>query len=119
MKAKKVLLYTPLIEWYLQHGLKLTAVDQLIEYESGMPFLWFPQEVENAWREADKDPLKKHMKKGVLTRPLGLCFFDNLEEISGAYEIIELKRTVMINRPYQYGIALYQLAKLRMLEFLL
>ena len=117
MKAKKVLLYTPLIEWYLQHGLKLTAVDQLIEYEPGMPFLWFPQEVKNAWREADKDPLKKHMKKGVLTRPLGLCFFDNLEEISGAYEIIELKRTVMINRPYQCGIALYQLAKLRMLEF--
>ena len=34
-------------------------------------------------------------------------FFDDLEEIGGAYEIKEFKRTVMIKRPYQYGIALY------------
>ena len=26
MKAKKILLYTPLVEWYLKHGLRLTAV---------------------------------------------------------------------------------------------
>ena len=44
-------------------------------------------------------------------------FFDNLEEIDGAYEIKELKQIVMIKRPYQCGIAVYQLAKLRMLEF--
>ena len=43
-------------------------------------------------------------------------FFDNLKEIGGAYEIKEFKRTVMIKRPYQCGIAVYQLAKLRMLE---
>ena len=59
MKAKKILLYTSLIKWYLKHGLKLTAVHQLIEYEPGQPFLWFPEEVANARREADKDPLKK------------------------------------------------------------
>ena len=44
-------------------------------------------------------------------------FFNNLEEIGGDYEIKEFKRTVMIKRPYQCGIAVYQLAKLRMLEF--
>ena len=44
-------------------------------------------------------------------------FFDNLEEIGGAYEIKEFKRTAMIKRPYQCGIAVYQLAKLRVLEF--
>ena len=59
MKAKKILLYTPLIEWYLQHGLRLTAVHQLIEYEPRMRFSWFSEEVTNAWREADKDLLKK------------------------------------------------------------
>ena len=26
MKAEKILLYTSLIKWYLQHGLRLTAV---------------------------------------------------------------------------------------------
>ena len=59
MKAKKILLYTPLIEWYLQHGLRLTTVHQLIEYEPGMPFSWFPEEVANARRKADKGPLQK------------------------------------------------------------
>ena len=58
MKAKKILLYTPVIEWHLQHGLRLTAVHQLIEYEPGMPFAWFPEEVTNTRREADKDPLE-------------------------------------------------------------
>ena len=40
-----------------------------------------------------------------------------LEEIGGAYQIKEFKRTVIIKRPYQHGIAVYQLAKLQMLEF--
>ena len=44
-------------------------------------------------------------------------FFDALEEICGTYEIKEREPTVMIKRPYQCGIAVYQLAKLRMLEF--
>ena len=57
MKAKKILLYTPLIEWYLRHSLRLTAVHQLIEYKPGMPFSCFPKEVANARREADKDLL--------------------------------------------------------------
>ena len=63
MKAKMILLYTPLIEWYLQQGLRLTAVHQLIDYELGMPFSWFSEEVANARREADKDPLKKQLGK--------------------------------------------------------
>ena len=44
-------------------------------------------------------------------------FFEDLEEIGEAYEIQERKRKVEIKRPYQCGIAVYQLAKLRMLEF--
>ena len=146
MKAKKILLSIPLIEWYLKHVLGLTAVYQLIKYEPGMPFSWFPEEVANARREADKDPLKKQLgdvakikgnsfygkmiedlgrhkstkftrEEMVVDKVLRSPLFDNLEEISGAYEIKELQRTVTIKRPYQCGIAVYQLAKLRMLEF--
>ena len=36
--------------------------------------------------------------------------FDNLEEIGGAYEIKELKRSVMIKRPYQCGIAVHHVS---------
>ena len=111
-----------------------------------MPFSWFPQEVANARREADKDLLKKQLgdvtklkgnsfygkmiedlgchkstkftrEERVVDNALRSPFFDNLEEIGGVYEIKELKRTVMIKRPYQCGIAVYQLTKLRMLKF--
>ena len=100
----------------------------------------------NARREADKDPLKKQLgnvakikgnsfygemiedldrrkstkfalEERVVDKALRSPFYDNLEEIGGAYEIKEFKRTVMIKRPYQCGIAVYQLAKLPMLEF--
>ena len=60
MKAKKILLNTPLIKWYLPHGLRLTAVHHLVEYEPGKPFSWFPEEVENARCETDKDPYKNN-----------------------------------------------------------
>ena len=146
MKAEKILFYTPLIEWCLQHGLRLTVVHQLIEYEPGMPFSWFVEEVANSRHEADKNPLKKQLgdiaklkrnsfcgkmiedkgrhkrtrftrEERVVDKALRSPFFDNLEEVGGAYEIKERKQTVMIKRPYQCGIAVYQLAKLRMLEF--
>ena len=44
-------------------------------------------------------------------------FFDDLEEIGDAYEVCLKKRQIKITRPYQCGISVYQLAKLRMLEF--
>ena len=146
MKAKKIFFFTPLIEWHLQHGVRLTMVHQLIEYEPGMSFSWFPEEVANARRDADKDPLKKQLgdvaklkgnsfygkmledlghhksakftrKEIVVDKALRSPFFENLEEIGRTYEIKGFKQTVMIKRTYQCGIAVYQLAKLRMLEF--
>ena len=41
MKAKKILLYTPLIKYYLQLGLKLTVVHELVEYKPAKSFSWF------------------------------------------------------------------------------
>ena len=120
-------------------------VHQLVEYEPGKSFSWFPEEVAGARREADKDPLIKQLgdvatlkgnsfyrkmiedlrrhkstkftgEEKDVDKVLRSPFFDNLEEIGGAYEITEVKQTVMIKRPYQCGIAVYQLAKLRILE---
>ena len=51
----------------------------------------------------------------VVDKVLRSAFFDILEEVGGAYEIKESKRTVMIKRPYQCGIPVNQLTKLRIL----
>ena len=44
-------------------------------------------------------------------------WFDDTEEIGDAFEIEFRKEKVTINRPFQIGIVVYQLAKLRMLKF--
>ena len=40
-----------------------------------------------------------------------------MEELGDTFEIEFRKEKVMINRPFQIGIVVYQLAKLRMLKF--
>ena len=67
IKAKKILLYTPLI-----NGLRSTAVHQLVKYELGKPFSWFSEEVANARRETDKDAQKKQL--GNVAKLKGIAF---------------------------------------------
>ena len=147
MKAKKILIYSPLLKWYLNHGLQVTKIQRYISYTSGRPFKWFPEEVSNARRAADKDKnkkqlgdtaklkgnsfygkmienLEKHMNTKFTTNEKLIDeifrspFFEDLEEINeGVFEVRQRKKQVTITRPYQCGIAVYQLAKLRMLEF--
>ena len=147
MKAEKILLYSPLLKWYLNHGLQVTKIHRFISYTSSKPFKWFPEEVSSARRAADQDKDKKQL--GDTAKLKGNSFygkmienvwkymstkftkdeklidmifrspyFEDLEEISeGVFEVRQRKRRVTITRPYQCGIAVSQLAKLRMLEF--
>ena len=57
----------------------------------------------------------KNMK--ILLKDLRSVWFQDLEEIAGVYEIEMRKRQVVINKPFQVGIAVYQMAKLRILQF--
>ena len=147
MKAEKILLYSPLLKWYLNHGLQVTKIHRYISYTSGRPFKWFPEEVSSARRAADQDKNKKqlgdtaklkgnsfygkmieNLEKHISTKfttdeklidkIFRSPFFEDLEEINeGVFEVRQRKKQVTITRPYQCGIAVYQLAKLRMLEF--
>ena len=53
----------------------------------------------------------------VADRHLRSAYFEDLEEIGDAYKIESRKNKVTINRPFQVGIVVYQLVKLRMLQF--
>ena len=61
MKAEKILLYSPLLKWYLNHGLRVAKIRRYISYTSGRPFAWFPEEVSSARRAADNDKNKKQL----------------------------------------------------------
>ena len=147
MKAEKILLYSPLLKWYLNHGLQVTKIHKYISYTPGRPFKWFPEEVSGAQRAADQDKnkrqlgdtaklkgnsfygkmienLEKHMNtkfttdENLIDKIFRSPYFDDLEEVGeGTFEVRQRKRQMTITRPYQCGIAVYQLAKLRMLEF--
>ena len=56
-KANKILLYTPMLKWYLNHGLEVTAIHKYLKYTSGRPFEWFPEEVSNTQRDQVIQPL--------------------------------------------------------------
>ena len=145
MPTEKILLYSPMLKWYLKHGLKVTAIHKYLKYEPSRAFNWFPKEASKALN-GDNDPslkelgdthklkgnsfygkiigdLMKHLQMTFTTNEelvdesFRLSFFEDLEEINTAFKIKEHKQQVTIMRPYQYGITVYQLAKFCMWEF--
>ena len=62
----------------------------MIEYEPGKPFSWFPEEVANARREADKDPLKKQL--GDVAKLKGNSFYRKTIEDLGRHKSTKFTR---------------------------
>ena len=146
LSAKKILLYAPLLHWYLTNGLKLTAVYRTIDYEPREIFSWFVNEAADNRRKGDADKDKALLAEvfkllgnsaygkfieaverqnrtlytcdeNVVDKHLRSVWFKDLEEIGGAYKVELRKSKLTIDRPFQVGIVVYQLAKLRMLQF--
>ena len=146
LSAQKVLLYAPMLEWYLDHGLEITAVYRTIDYMPKKIFDWFVREVANKRRQGDAEPEKALLAEvykllgnsaygkfieaverqtrvlytkdeDTVDKHLRSVWFEDLEEIGDTYKIECRKNKITINRPFQVGIVVYQLAKLRMLEF--
>ena len=53
----------------------------------------------------------------VVDKSLRSAYFSDLDEVGQAHELESRKPRIIIRRPFQIGIAVYQLAKPRMLEF--
>ena len=58
MAGDKILLVTPLLNWYLEHGLEVTKVHQVIEFTPKPCFKSFGDAVSDARRAGDADPNK-------------------------------------------------------------
>ena len=56
--GEKILLATPLIKWYLAHGLEVTHIYQVVEYTPVPCFKPFGEAVSDARRAGDMDPNK-------------------------------------------------------------
>jgi hypothetical protein len=67
--GEKILLATPLLKWYLEHGLEVTKIYQIIEYQPVSCFKNFGEIVSDARRQGDVD--KKYALKGESMKLLG------------------------------------------------
>ena len=146
LSAQRILLYEPLLQWYIKHGAVIKRVYRTIDYKPKKIFPWFVKEVTEARRTGDVDKSKALLAdvfkllgnsgygkliealerqtnviytkdEKVVDRALRSAYFSDLDEIGEAYELESRKARITIRRPFQVGIAVYQLAKLRMLEF--
>ena len=147
MSATKICLATPLLKWYLNHGLQVTKIYQLIEYTPQACFQSFMEDVSNARREGERD--KKNKIVGDTMKLLGNSGYGSMimdksrhtdvvyAQGHGAAQLkinqpqfrkcvsikddfveIELaKKKIKFDLPIQIGYFILQFAKLRMLQF--
>lgn len=56
MRARKILLATPLLKWYLDHGLVVSRIYQVIEFTPDDCFSDCTREFSDARRRGDSNP---------------------------------------------------------------
>ena len=131
---------------YLQQGLIITKFHCAIEYTPNKCFKQFADEVSDARRAGDVDDDKKLLAETMklfgnsaygktitnkenfnsttygnednISKKINNPHFKDLELLYGQkYEVISSKREIIMDLPLQIGVAVYHLAKLRMLDF--
>ena len=142
----KLLLATPLLRWYLAHGLVVDRVYQVVDYEPNPCFQRFGESVSAARRAGDADPEKaiiadtmkllgnsaygKTVTNIDRHREVKYCTevgtsshinnkrFRQLDVVTDdVYEITSNKARLTYDLPLHIGFFVYQYAKLRMLQF--
>ena len=73
MDAKDVLLSTSLLQWYLEHGLIITHITEVIEFCKAHPFSEFVDEITRSRREGSRNKDKKIL--GDLMKLIGYDAF--------------------------------------------
>ena len=145
-RGEKILLTTPLLQWYLAHGLVVDRVYQIVEYSPKPCFQQFGDSVSAARRVGDSDPDKaiiadtmkllgnsaygktvtnvdrhrdiKYSTEVGTSALVNNKRFRQLDVVAeDAYEVTSSKARVTYDLPHHIGFFVYQYAKLRMLEF--
>ena len=146
LTGKKILLYAPLLEWYLEHGLEIT--DWTTDHRPPKILTWFINEVTENRRRGGEDPdiafladvlkllgnsaygklikAKERQTRVIYTKDQHVvnqakwsASFDDLEEIDDVFKIV-LKGESDNQQAVPGGhhrVSTGQLAKLRMLQF--
>ena len=144
--GKKIGLATPLLKWYLEHGLVITRIYTIIEYVPNAALKDFTVQVAEARLHGDHDPwyaltaemhkLEGNASYGTLItnkekhhdiiyvdeseigrQIISPHFYDMTELPDGYYEVERTKPSINLNILIHVGVFILNYAKLRMLEF--
>jgi hypothetical protein len=145
MSLTNGLLATELVRWYLKKGLEITKIHELHEYTRGQPFRAFVEQVADDRRKGGAhDPIAKicsnscfgkfgqnnnKHKNFLMTsdeeqakKRVNEAFYNSGSEMmdqngNRLFEVFSTKKSVKQNMPLHGASMIYQLAKLRMLQF--
>ena len=143
----KILLVTPLLNWYLDHGMKVTRVYQVVEFNAEACFKSFVNIVTEARRAGDEWPemeiigntmklmgnsgygsvmmdKTKHCDIKYVKGDRETCLAVNQDKFRNVtcleeefYEIEMAETKIVMDLPIQLGYFILHFAKLKMLEF--
>ena len=146
LRGQNMLFTTPLLRWYLEHGLVVSNVQRVIQYTPAKCFASFTKEVSFSRLQGARDPSKeilaqtfklmgnsaygrtvmrkdKHSKviyveESEVDSKILDPYFQRAEMLQDEfYEIEQTKSTIDFDLPIQIGYFVYQYAKLRMVQF--
>jgi hypothetical protein len=141
-----MLITTPLLKWYIQHGLIIGKIYQILEFEPLKCFADFVEKISEARRLGDVDPsqavvgdtmklignsaygssimdkekhtnVKYESEENKILLKINEPQFMSLTELEGLVEIESKKKTIKLDTPIQIGFFVLCYGKLRMLEF--
>ena len=102
MKARQIMLATPLLRWYLQHGLVVTKMYQVVEFLQKRCFKDFVKEVSDARRQGDADPntaIIADTKKTIGNASYGSLIMDQTKHRNIKYVQGENETSFKVNDP--------------------
>ena len=146
LKAQKILLATPLLQWYLKNKCQVTKIHQIIEFQPKPSFTSFIDKVTHHGIQGELEPDKaiigdtyklisnssygsflmnksKHsnvrylVDKNKVGKIINSCIFKDMQDINGVFEVETYKSRIVMDNPTQIGFFILQYARLRMLEF--
>ena len=96
--SEKILLASPLVKWYLEHGLEVTHIYQVVEYTPVPCFQSFGEAVSDARRPGDVDP-----NKAIIADTMKLVSCSPIEGKEGEIRFKEQKTHINVAFSHRLG----------------
>jgi hypothetical protein len=107
MRGERILLFTDLLVWYLEHGLVVDRIYQIVEYEANAVYREFGDSVTSARRAGDVDATQEllaNTSKQVGNSLYGKTITDKTRHKNVSYDVDDRLAAGRVRSPYFHSI---------------